>query len=52
MERLRAAATEDLAIANGYSPGYWKLFAAMEDDSGFAAPGRAAVREVDKLDKD
>ena len=50
MERLKAAASEDLAAENGYPPGYWKLFAAMEDDSGFEAPSRAAVREVGNLD--
>ncbi|MCX6868807.1 MAG: hypothetical protein NTV46_21910 [Verrucomicrobia bacterium] len=51
MERLRAAASEDLAIENGYPPGYWKLFAAMEDNSGFEAPPRGAVREVSGLDE-
>jgi len=52
MERLQAAASEDLAIGNGYPSGYWKLFAALEDNSGFEAPSRGKVRDVSSLDEE
>jgi hypothetical protein len=41
LERLKAAASEDLATRNGYPSGYWKLFASMEDNSGLEAPDRS-----------
>lgn len=50
LERLKAAASEDLAIGNGYPSGYWKLFSAMEDNTGFEAPDRGPVRETSSFD--
>lgn len=51
LERLKAAASEDLALGNGYPPGYWKLFSSMDDNSGFEAPSRGPVREISSLDE-
>ncbi len=51
LERLTAAASEDLATGNGYPAGYWKLFASMEDNSGFEASVRGPVRETSNLDE-
>ncbi len=50
VERLKAAASEDLAIKNGYPSGYWKLFGSMEDNSGIEAPDRGPVRETGSSD--
>ncbi|MGL5016697.1 MAG: hypothetical protein ACRDBP_01065 [Luteolibacter sp.] len=51
VERLKAAASEDLASGNGYPSGYWKLFASMEDNPGFVAPERGPTRETCSLDE-
>ena len=51
VERLKAAASEDLATQNGYRSGYWKLFASMEDNSGFEAPDRSPTRKISGLDE-
>ncbi len=51
VERLKAAASEDLATRNGYPSGYWKLFSSMEDNSGFEAPDRGPTREIGSLDE-
>jgi hypothetical protein len=51
LERLRAAASEDLAAGNGYPPGYWKLFSSMEGNPGLEAPARGPVREINSLDE-
>jgi hypothetical protein len=46
LERLRAAASEDLATQNGYPSGYWKLFSSMDDSSGFEAPDLGPTRII------
>ena len=51
VERLKAAASEDLAAANGYPPAYWKLFSSMEENHGFEAPAREPVRAITALDQ-
>ena len=51
VERLKAAASEDLATENGYASGYWKLFCSMEDNSGFEIPDRSPTRAVSSLDE-
>jgi hypothetical protein len=51
LERLKAAASEDIAAANGYPPGYWKLFSSMEENHGFEAPVRGFVRAITTLDE-
>ncbi len=51
LERLKAAASEDLATEKGYPSGYWKLFASMEDKSGFEAPYRSPARKISGLDE-
>jgi hypothetical protein len=51
LERLKAAASEDLATGNGYPTGYWKLFSTMDDNSGFEAPDRTPTRVVCGLDE-
>jgi hypothetical protein len=50
LERLKAAASEDLATRNGYPSGYWKLFSSMDDNSGFEAPDRIPARVIGGLD--
>lgn len=50
-ERLRLAALETEAEANGYSPGWLKLFGSIEDET-FAAPARPSTRPVESLDED
>ena len=49
-ERLRLAAMETEAEANGYPPGWLKLFGSIEDDT-FAPPSRSATRPVAELDE-
>lgn len=49
LERLNAAASEDLATRNGYPSGYWKLFSSMDDNSGFEAPDRIPARVIGGL---
>ena len=51
LERLKAAASEDLATENGYPSGYWKLFSSMDDNSGFEAPDRGPTRKISGLDE-
>ncbi len=51
VERLKAAASQDLAIGNGYPSGYWKLFGSMEDNAEFKAPDRGPTRETGSLDE-
>lgn len=51
LERLKAAASEDLAIENGYPSGYWKLFSSMEDNNRFAPPDRGPTRKISNLDE-
>ncbi len=51
VERLKAAASEDLASGNGYPSGYWKLFGSMDDNVGFVAPDRGPTRETGSLDE-
>jgi hypothetical protein len=48
-ERLRLAVMETKAEANGYPPGWLKLFASIEDET-FAAPTRGHTRSVAALD--
>ena len=50
LERLKAAASEDLATRNGCPSGYWKLFSSMDDNSGFEAPDRIPARVIGGLD--
>jgi hypothetical protein len=49
-ERLRLAALETEADANGYSTSWLKLFGCVEDET-FAAPARHATRPVEGLDE-
>jgi hypothetical protein len=44
-ERLRLAAMEAEAEANGYPPGWLRLFASIDDET-FAVPSRSAARPV------
>lgn len=48
-ERLRLAAMETEAEANGYPPGWLRLFASIEDET-FAAPSRSDARPVAALE--
>ena len=50
VERLKAAASEDLATRNGYPAGYWKLFSTLDDTSGFEASDRGPTRVISGLD--
>ena len=49
-DRLRMAAMETEAEANGYPPGWLKLFGSI-DDSSFEAPVRSATRPVASIDE-
>ncbi len=49
LERLKAAASEDLAVRNGYPAGYSKLYSSVDDDAGFEAPDRRPTREASSL---
>ena len=49
-ERLRLAAMETEAEANGYPPGWLKLFGSIEDAT-FTAPVRAAIKPVAPLNE-
>jgi hypothetical protein len=51
VERLKAAASENLATEKGDPSGYWKLFAAMDDKSGFEVPDRSPTRVISGLDE-
>lgn len=48
-ERLRLAAMETEAEANGYPPGWLRLFGSI-DDENFASPERSDVRPVAPLE--
>jgi hypothetical protein len=48
-ERLRIAAMETEAEANGYPPGWLKLFGSI-DDNTFTAPIRTAAKPAAPLD--
>ncbi|MBE2285846.1 MAG: hypothetical protein IAE77_20465 [Prosthecobacter sp.] len=48
-ERLRIAAMETKAEANGYPPGWLRLFASIEDDT-FAAPSRSDAKPLAALE--
>jgi len=48
-ERLQLAAMENEAEANGYPPGWLKLFGSIDDDS-FAPPSRGATRRTGSSD--
>ena len=50
-ERLRIAAMETEAEANGYPPGWLKLFGGI-DDASFEAPMRSAARGIASFDED
>ena len=52
MERLKLAAMEDTANANGYPDGWLKLFGSVPDDDRFEAPKRVAARRVNPLETD
>ena len=45
-ERLKLAAMEETASANGYPAGWLKLFGVVADEDGFHAPDRGAARGV------
>jgi hypothetical protein len=49
-DRLRIAALETEAEANGYPSGWLKLFGSIEDAS-FDAPARSATRPVASFDE-
>jgi len=49
-ERLRIAAMETEAEANGYSVAWLKLFGCIEDES-FSAPPRSATRQIESFDE-
>ncbi len=51
LERLNAAASEDIALANGYPRGYWKLFSSMEENLDFEAPVREPLRAIATLNE-
>jgi hypothetical protein len=51
MSTITLELEEHLATENGYPSGYWKLFASMEDNSGFEAPDRSPTREIGGLDE-
>jgi hypothetical protein len=46
------AAIEAGAAANGYPPGWLRLFGSLADDDTFAAPPRGVTRPVENLDGD
>lgn len=48
-ERLRLAAMETEAEANGYPPGWLRLFASIEDET-FVSPSRSDARPVAALE--
>ncbi|MFO1485311.1 MAG: hypothetical protein U1F71_18265 [Verrucomicrobiaceae bacterium] len=48
-ERLRIAAMETEAEANGYPPGWLKLFGSIDDDT-FCAPARTTTKPAARLD--
>ena len=48
-DRLRIAAMETEAEANGYPAGWLKLFGSIDDET-FVAPGRSAASPVDSFD--
>lgn len=48
-ERLRLAAMETEAEANGYPPGWLKLFGGIDDET-FVAPDRSDARPVAPLE--
>tara|TARA_R110002049_G_scaffold160188_1_gene325175 strand:+ start:304 stop:552 length:249 start_codon:yes stop_codon:yes gene_type:complete len=50
-ERLRLAAMETAADANGYPTGWLRLFASIEDET-FVAPSRSDARPVAPLDQE
>lgn len=49
-DRLRIAAMETEAEANGYPSGWLKLFGSIDDPS-FSAPARTATRPVASFDE-
>ena len=51
-ERLKLAAMEETAKANGYPAGWLKLFGAVADEDGFNVPERGTVRGVDGANLD
>lgn len=51
-ERLKLAAMEETARANGYPVGWLKLFGAVADEDGFNAPERGTVRGGDGVNLD
>ncbi|OYW28193.1 MAG: hypothetical protein B7Z47_06015 [Chthoniobacter sp. 12-60-6] len=48
-ERLHIAAMETEAEANGYPPGWLKLFGSIDDDT-FTAPDRTATKPTVSMD--
>jgi|GEM_PF-1437431 len=48
-ERLRIAAMETEAEANGYAPGWLRLFGSIDDET-FASPARRATKPAVMLD--
>ena len=44
------ATVEARALANGYPPGWLKLFGSLADDDTFAAPARGRSRSVVSID--
>ena len=46
----RLAEMETSAAANGYPPGWLRLFGSLADDASFGAPPRSATRPAPDLD--
>ena len=45
-------AMEQRAVANGYPPGWMKLYGALADDDGFVAPTRGSTRPIASMDEE